>query len=65
MIWKKTIKGTVLSLGVLIGLLVLVSAIVVISGMTIRLDFLRPAIEKGAAEALGRPVIIEGVITDS
>lgn len=60
--WKKAIKPVVVAVGAMIGLLALVSAVVVISGMTIRLDFLRPAIEKGAAEALGRPVKIEGPI---
>ncbi len=60
--WEKVLKAVVVAVGVVIGLLALVSAVVVISGVTIRLDFLRPAIEKGAAEAMGRPVKIEGPI---
>jgi len=60
--WEKSIKSVVVGVGAVIGLLALVSAVVVISGVTIRLDFLRSAIEKGAAEAMGRPVKIEGPI---
>ncbi len=60
--WKKAIKPVVVAVGAVIGLLILVSALVMIFGVTIRLDFLRSTIEKGAAEALGRPVKIEGSI---
>lgn len=60
--WKRTIKRIGVAAGIGIGLLILVVAIFLLSGMTIRLDFLRPAIEKGAAEAMGRPVTIGGSI---
>jgi len=60
--WKNGIKRIVVAFGVLIGLLAILVAIVVISGITIRLDFLRPAIERGASEAMGRSVKIQGSI---
>lgn len=60
--WKNGIKRIIVAFGVFVGLLAILVAIVVIPGMTIRLDFLRPAIEKGASEAMGRPVKIQGTI---
>jgi len=60
--WKKGIKRILVAFGVLIGLVAILVAIVVTSGMAIRLDYLRPAIERGASDALGRPVKIEGAI---
>ena len=56
------LKWTVLAITGIVGLLVLIAVIVVIFGVTIRLDFLRPSIEKGVSEALDRPVTIEGAI---
>ena len=57
-----TLKRVAVVIAGIIGLLVLISFIIVIFGVTIGLDFLRPAIEKGVSEALDRPVIIKGVI---
>jgi len=56
------LKWIVLTITGIVGLLVLIGVTVVIFGVTIRLDFLRPSIEKGVSEALDRPVTIEGVI---
>ncbi len=60
--WRKTIKTIFVAFGAFIGLLAFVTAAILFLGVTIRLDFLRPAVEKGAADALGRPVAIEGSI---
>jgi hypothetical protein len=59
---KKPLRRLLMALGLLAVLLIVTAAVIALSGVSIRLDFLRPAIEKGAAQALGRPVTIEGSI---
>jgi uncharacterized protein involved in outer membrane biogenesis len=60
--WQKAIRSTVAAGGILFGLGILAVYIVILSGATLKLNFLRPAVERGAAKALGRPVRISGPI---
>lgn len=51
------------SLGIALGVLVLVIAVVVVFAIPIELDWIKGKIEDGAGEALGRPFAIEGPLT--
>lgn len=60
--WRKVFRLAFVTAATVIGLVALATLIIVISGVTLDLNFIRPAVERGAARALGRPVQISGPI---
>ncbi len=59
----KFFRWIALSILGIVGLVVLASVAVVVLGVTINLDAIRPVVETSASEMLGRPVKIAGAVT--
>ena len=58
--YRKVLIWTGIAIGGLISLLLIVSVVVIVFGITINLDAFRKTIETAATDAIGREVRIEG-----